>query len=124
MNVMTSAVALSGVSVLSWMLPNFILGWFYGSNLLGYGTGGVGSYFGDDGQAWPHGYLIAIHVCLGGIAAVLGAYLVLRMRWRRLPRFLAVRNYRAVMRFTWATWFLNVFVGYAVFYFFAFAHTA
>lgn len=123
MNVMTAAVLLSGLGLLIWMLPNFLLGWGYGATGLGYGTGGYESYLQARGSLLPHWYLIVIHVILGSLAAVSGVYLVLRMRWRRFPRILAVRNYRALMIGTWAIWFADILVGYAIFYFFALGQT-
>ena len=122
MNVMTAAVVLSGAGLLVWMLPNFLLGWEYSAEGLGYGTGGYESYLQYGGSLLPHWYLIVIHVILGSVAAVSGVYLVLRMRWRGFPRFLAIRNYRALMIGTWATWTADIVVGYAIFYFFVFLH--
>ncbi len=119
MNLMTSAVAVSGVGLLVWMLPNFLLGWGYGTNLLGYGTGGYQSYLESSGVALPHAFLLILHILLGGIVAVLGALLVVRMRWGRVPRAPSIGIYRLVMVATWAMWFTNILVGYAIFYYFA-----
>ncbi len=53
-NLMTSAVIISGLGAIIWMVPNFLLGWFYGSNSLGYGTGGYASYLEYNGSNLPH----------------------------------------------------------------------
>ncbi len=123
-NIMTVAVLVSGLGVIIWMVPNFILGWFYNRSGLGYGSGGYLSYFESNGTYYPHWYLIPIMVVVGTITAILGVYLVLRMRWKKFPQALAVQNFRAVMIFTWAIWFLNILLGFAVFYFFAYLGTA
>ena len=122
-NLMTGTVVLSGLGLLVWMLPNFVLGWGYGTGGLGYGTGGYESYLRYGGSLLPHWYLIVIHVILGTLAAIFGVYLVIRMRWRRFPRFLAIRNYRGLMIVTWGIWFVDILVGYAVFFFFALSQT-
>ena len=118
-NLMTTAVIISGVGSIVWMIPNFILGWYYGSSGLGYGTGGYTSYLSYSGVYLPQWFLIPIMVVLGVVTAVLGVYLVLRMRWAGFPRSLAVKNYRSVMILTWSLWFINVIVGLLVFYYFA-----
>lgn len=123
MNLMTGAVALSGAGLLVWMLPNFLLGWAYSPSGLGYGTGGYESYLQQGGVLVPHWYLIPIHVILGSLAAVFGVYLVLRMRWKRFPRRLAVRNYRVLMIATWSIWCADIFVGFFIFYFFVLRQT-
>jgi hypothetical protein len=122
-NLMTSAVIVSGLGVLIWMLPNFLLGWFYSSTGLGYGSGGYLSYLQFQGSYYPHWYLIPIMVGVGSLTAFLGVYLVLRMRWRRFPQSLAVQNFRRVMIPTWSLWFANILVGFLVFYFFAYVGT-
>lgn len=118
-NLMTAAVLVSGAGVLTWMVPNFILGWFYNQGGLGYGSGGYVSYFEFAGSLYPHWYLLLFMVVVGSVTAFLGVYLVLRMRWSRFPQKLAVKNFRAVMITTWGLWFLNIIVGFLVFYFFA-----
>jgi hypothetical protein len=124
-NLMTSAVVVSGLGVLIWMLPNFLLGWFYDftGNALGYGSGGYLSYLQIQGAYLPHWYLIPLMVGVGSLTAVLGVYLVLRMRWSGFPKSLAVQNFRAVMITTWSLWVVNVFVGFLVFYYFAYLQT-
>ena len=119
-NLMTSAVIVSGLGALIWMVPNFLLGWFYSNTGLGYGSGGYLSYLQFQGSYYPHWYLIPLMVVVGTLTAVLGVYLVLRMRWSRFPQALAVKNFRAVMMATWTIWFVNVLVGFMVFYFFAY----
>ena len=116
---MTSAVVISGIGTLVWMVPNLFLGWFYGQAGLGYGSGGYLSYFSFQGALYAHWYLIVAMAVLGSATAFLGVYLVLRMRWSGFPRSLAVKNYRAVMIATWSLWVLNMLVGLLVFYFFA-----
>lgn len=123
MNLMTAAVAVSGFGLLVWMLPNFLLGWGYGKGGLGYGTGGYASYLEYHGTLLPHWYLIVIHVALGSLVAFFGVYLILRMRWRRFPRSLAVRNYRTLMMATWVMWVVDIAIGYAILYFFVLAGT-
>lgn len=118
-NLMTFAVIVSGVGTLIWMLPNFFLGWYYGTSGLGYGTGGYSSYFSFGSVLLGQWYLLAAMVVLGSLTAILGVYLVLRMRWSGFPKALAVENYRRVMILTWSLWFVNLIVGLAVFYFFA-----
>lgn len=118
MNLMTAAVALSGIGLLVWMVPNFFFGWTYGTGLLGYGTGGYQSYLTYAGSALPHAVLVVVHVALGSVVAVLGLVLVVRMRWGRPARSASIGNYRYVMIATWAMWFVNIFVGYAIFYYF------
>ena len=122
-NLMTSAVFVSGLGVLVWMVPSFVLGWFYGSNLLGYGSGGYSSYFGIAGVYNPHWYLLLLMVVIGPLTAFLGVYLVLRMRWNRFPEALKVQNFRRVMITTWILWFVNIIIGFLVFYFFALVGT-
>jgi uncharacterized membrane protein YozB (DUF420 family) len=122
-NLMTSAVIVSGLGVLLWMVPNFLQGWFYGPNFLGYGTGGYSSYFGIAGTYNPHWYLILLMAVIGSLTAILGVYLVLRMRWSRFPEALKVQNFRRVMIFTWGLWLTNVVVGFLVFYFYVLAGT-
>jgi hypothetical protein len=122
-NLMTSAVIVSGLGTIVWMLPNFLLGWFYGSNFMGYGTGGYASYFAYNGASYAHWYLIPLMVVIGSLTAVLGVYLVLRMRWSRFPEALKVQNFRAVMITTWSIWVVNVLIGLLVFYFFAYLQT-
>lgn len=122
-NFMTSAVIVSGLGVVIWMVPNFSLGWFYGTNFLGYGTGGYSSYFSIAGTYNSHWYLILLMVVIGSVTAFLGVYLVLRMRWSRFPESLKVQNFRRVMIVTWALWFLNILIGFLVFYYFAFLAT-
>jgi hypothetical protein len=123
-NLMTSAVLVSGLGVVVWMVPNFLLGWNYDfSTPLGYGTGGYPSYFAQFGAYLPHWYLIPIMVAVGSLTAILGVYLVLRMRWSRFPQRLAVQNYRPVMITTWSLWVVNVLVGILVFYYFAYVGT-
>ncbi|MDE1819599.1 MAG: hypothetical protein KGJ23_06205 [Euryarchaeota archaeon] len=125
MNIMTTAILLSGAGLLLWMLPSFYLGWYYQKGGLGWGTGGWQSYVYQYQSSVPltHGWLIVIHVALGSVAAILGVYLVLRMRWSGFPEALKVRNFRAVMITTWIVWFSNVLVGYLVFYYFAYTQT-
>ncbi len=53
-NLMTSAVIVSGLGAIIWMVPNFLLGWFYGSNPLGYGTGRYTGYLEYNGSNLPH----------------------------------------------------------------------
>jgi hypothetical protein len=118
-NLMTSAVVVSGIGTIIWMLPNLFLGWFYGSNFMGYGTGGVSSYLEYNGAYYAHSYLIVLMVAVGAVTAILGVYLVLRMRWSGFPAALKVQNYRAVMIATWILWVVNVLIGLLVFYFFA-----
>lgn len=120
-NLMTSAVAVSGLGVLVWMVPNFLLGWFYGPNYVGYGSGGYGSYFGIAGTLNSHWYLIVIMVVFGSVTSFLGVYLVLRMRWSRFPEALKVQNFRRLMIVTWALWSANILVGYLIFYFYVIA---
>lgn len=122
-NIMTSAVVVSGVGALGWMVPNFVFGWFYGPNFLGYGSGGYSSYFGLAGIYNPHWYLIMLMVVVGSVTAFLGVYLVLRMRWSRFPERLKVQNFRRVMITTWTLWIINIAVGFLVFYYFALAGT-
>jgi len=123
-NLMTSAVLVSGLGVIIWMVPNFIAGWNYDySSFPGYGTGGYPSYLTQFGTYNPHWYLIPIMVAVGSVTAFLGVYLVLRMRWSRFPQRLAVVNFRRVMITTWSLWVVNVLVGILVFYFFAYAGT-
>jgi hypothetical protein len=117
-NLMTTAVLVSGIGVLIWMMPNLLYGWFYNQGGLGYGSGGYLSYFVFSGVYNSHWYLIAIMAIVGSVTAFLGVYLVLRMRWSRFPQVLAVQNFRAVMIVTWTMWFLNLMVGFLVFYFF------
>lgn len=116
---MTFAVVVSGLGAVIWMVPNFFLGWFYGPAVLGYGSGGYSSYFEFIGTYYAHWYLIPVMVVVGTLTAVMGVYLVLRMRWSKFPEFLKVQNYRRVMIATWGLWVVNVFVGILVFYFFA-----
>ena len=120
-NLMTSAVLISGLGTVIWMVPNFILGWYYSSTGLGYGTGGYTSYLSSGGSYLTHWYLIAFMAVVGSLTAFLGVYLVLRMRWSGFPKSLAVQNYRRVMIITWSLWFVNVIVGLLVFYYFAYA---
>lgn len=122
-NLMTSAVIVSGLGTAVWMVPNFLLGWFYGPDGLGYGTGGYSSYFAFQGTYLPHWYLLVFMALVGIITAILGVYLVLRMRWGGFPEALKVQNYRAVMITTWSLWFINIVVGFVVFYFFAVLQT-
>jgi hypothetical protein len=119
-NLMTSAVIVSGLGVVVWMVPSFILGWFYGPNFLGYGTGGYSSFFGIAGTYNPHWYLLALMVTIGPITSFLGVYLVLRMRWSKFPERLKVQNFRRVMITTWSLWFVNIIVGLLVFYFYVY----
>jgi uncharacterized membrane protein YozB (DUF420 family) len=121
--VMTAAVLLSGLGLLLWMLPSLLDGWYYTASGLGYGQGGYQSYFSYAGVPLKHASLLVAHILLGAVSAALGVYLLLRMRWRRFPKWLAVRNFRAVMVLTWCVWAVNVLVGYAVFYYFAYAQT-
>ncbi len=124
-NLMTTAVLVSGLGVLIWMAPSLILGWTYTPGGLGYGIGGYKSYFCCQTNFYlSHWYLLAAMFDLGTLSAIFGVYLVLRMRWSRFPKFLAVQDFRAVMIFTWVVWFLNVLIGFVVFYFFAFLQTA
>ncbi len=118
MNLMTGAVALSGVGLVVWMLPNFLLGWGYGTGVLGYGTGGFQSYLGIGGHPLPHADLVILHVLLGTATAALGVLLVVRMRWGRSTEGPSIGNYRFVMVATWVMWFTNIFLGYAIFYYF------
>lgn len=122
-NLMTAAVLVSGLGVTIWMVPNFILGWFYGPGFPGYGSGGYISYFEFQGTYYAHWYLIPAMVTLGVVTAFLGVYLVLRMRWSGFPQSLAVQNFRPVMISTWSLWVLNVLVGFLVYYFFAYLGT-
>lgn len=115
---MTSAVIVSGLGVLAWMLPNFLLGWFYGPNFFGFGTGGYSSYFAIAGTYNSHWYLLALMVVIGPVTSVLGVYLVLRMRWTGFPERLKVQNFRPVMITTWSLWFVNIVIGVLVFYFY------
>ena len=123
MDLMTAAVGVSGAGLLLWMLPNFLLGWNYGATGLGYGSGGVASYLEYHGTLLPHWYLIVLHVATGSVAGAFGVYLVLRMRWKNFPRAWSIRNYRGLMIFTWIVWFLNIWVGYAILYYFALVGT-
>jgi uncharacterized membrane protein YozB (DUF420 family) len=122
-NLMTAAVVLSGLGTVIWMVPSLFLGWYYKpSKGLGFGSGGYTSYFYQFGSTTaflPQWYLIATMATLGTVVAVLGVYLVLRMRWSGFPQRLAVQNYRRLMTVTWSLWALNFLVGLAVFYFFA-----
>ncbi|MCI4345814.1 MAG: hypothetical protein L3K07_03575 [Thermoplasmata archaeon] len=120
---MTAAVLVSALGLLLWMLPNLLYGWYYTPSGLGYGQGGYQSYFEFAGVPLKHSSLLLAHIALGSVSAAFGLYLLLRMRWRRFPSWLAVRNFRAVMVFTWCVWAANVFVGYVVFYYFAYAQT-
>ncbi|MBI3840511.1 MAG: hypothetical protein HY297_00900 [Thaumarchaeota archaeon] len=122
-NLMTSAVIVSGVGAVFWMVPNFVFGWNYGTSFPEYGTGGYGSYLTLFGTYNPHWYLIPAMVAVGSATAFLGVYLVLRMRWSGFPRRLAVQNFRPVMITTWTLWVLNVFIGFIVYYFFAYTGT-
>jgi hypothetical protein len=122
-NLMTSAVVVSGLGAVVWMIPNLVLGWFYDTTGFGYGSGGYQSYFLFGGVYNAHWYLLVLMAGLGSITAVLGVYLVLRMRWSRFPEALKVQNYRAVMITTWSLWFVNILVGFLVFYYFAFLQT-
>jgi hypothetical protein len=122
-NLMTTAVVISGLGAVIWMVPNLFFGWFYGTTGLGYGTGGYQSYFSFTGAYYEHWYLLALMAVIGTVTAVLGVYLVLRMRWSRFPERLKVQNYRAVMITTWSVWTVNMVVGALVFYFFAFLQT-
>jgi hypothetical protein len=118
-DLMTLAVVVSGLGAVIWMVPNFMLGWFYGAKGLGFGTGGYNSYFEFSNVYYAHWYLIPIMVVVGTLTAVLGVYLVLRMRWSGFPEFLKVQNYRRVMIVTWTLWAINLLIGILVFYFFA-----
>jgi hypothetical protein len=120
---LTAAILVSGLGLLLWMLPNLLYGWYYSPSGLGYGQGGYQSYFAFAGIPLEHASLLLAHIVLGAVSAALGAYLLIRMRWKRFPKWLAVRNFRAVMVLTWCVWAINVFVGYAVFYYFAYAQT-
>lgn len=119
-NLMTSAVIVSGLGALVWMIPNYFFGWNYGTSGLGYGTGGYPSYYSRFGTANPHWYLIDFMVGIGSVTSFLGVYLVLRMRWNRFPEALKVQNFRPVMITTWSLWFVNIMVGFLVFYYFAY----
>ncbi len=119
-NLMTSAVIVSGLGALVWMVPNYFFGWSYGTQGLGYGSGGYPSYYVFVSVPNPHGLLILFMVTVGSITAFLGVYLVLRMRWSRFPERLKVQNYRAVMITTWSLWFVNIIVGFLVYYLFAY----
>ncbi|MBI3859595.1 MAG: hypothetical protein HY296_05075 [Thaumarchaeota archaeon] len=122
-NLMTSAVIVSGLGAVVWMIPNYFFGWFYGSSGLDYGSGGSASYFSVFGTANPHWYLIGFMVGIGSLTSFLGVYLVLRMRWRAFPERLKVQNFRPVMIVTWGLWFLNIMIGFVVFYYFVFLAT-
>jgi len=122
-NLMTSAVLVSGLGVIIWMVPNFILGWFYGPGFPGYGSGGYTSYIELFGTYNPHWYLIPIMIGVGSATSALGVYLVLRMRWSGFPQALAVKNFRPVMITTWSLWVFNVSIGLLVYYFFAYLGT-
>jgi hypothetical protein len=122
-NLMTSAVVVSGLGAIVWMIPNLLLGWFYDTTGFGYGSGGYQSYFLIVGAYNAHWYLLVMMAGLGSITAILGVYLVLRMRWSKFPEVLKVQNYRAVMITTWSLWFVNILVGFLVFYYFAFLQT-
>ncbi len=122
-NLMTTAVLLSGLGTVIWMVPSLILGWYYSpSKGLGFGTGGYTSYFyqfGSTSALLSQWYLIAAMATLGTVVAILGIYLVLRMRWSGFPQRLAVQNYRRLMIITWGLWALNLVIGLTVFYFFS-----
>jgi hypothetical protein len=114
---MTSAVLVSGLGAVIWMVPNFVFGWYYDlGSFPGYGSGGYWSYFAQFGAYNPHWYLIPVMVVVGSLTAFLGVYLVLS----RFPQRLAVQNFRPVMITTWSLWVVNVFVGILVFYFFVY----
>lgn len=122
-NLMTSAVIVSGLGAIIWMIPNFFFGWSYGTGGLGYGSLGYPSYFNYFGVSNPHWYLIDFMVGIGGVTSFLGVYLVLRMRWSGFPERLKVQNFRPVMITTWSLWFINIMVGFLVFYYFAYLAT-
>ena len=122
-NLMTSAVIVSGLGAVIWMIPNYFYGWIYGTNGLGYGRGGPESYYSTFGTANPHWYLIDFMIAVGSLTSFLGVYLVLRMRWSRFPEALKIQNFRPVMITTWSLWFINIMVGFVVFYFFVFLQT-
>lgn len=123
MNVMTLAITLAGVGLLVWMLPNLLLGWYYAPSGLGYGQGGIQSYFELGSGLTPHWYVLVAHLALGLTVAALALYLLLRMRWPAFPRRLAVVNFRRWMQVTWLLWIVNVAIGLAVFYFFVWTGT-
>lgn len=122
-NMMTFAVVVSGLGAVAWMVPNFLLGWFYESGGLGYGAGGYSSYLEIGGTYYAHWYLIPVMVIVGSLTSILGVYLVLRMRWSGFPEALKVKNFRRLMLTTWGLWAVNLFVGVLVFYFFAYLQT-
>lgn len=123
-NLMTSAVLVSGLGTVTWMVPNLLFGWNYDlGSFPGYGSGGYPTYLQFGGSYLPHWYLIPVMATVGSVTAILGVYLVLRMRWSRFPQALAIQNYRPVMVTTWSFWVVNVFVGILVFYFFVFLGT-
>ena len=120
-NLMTSAVIVSGIGTVVWMVPSLVLGWYYDvKNFPGYGSGGYLSYFQFSGAYLDHWYLVLFMAVLGSVTAFLGVYLVLRMRWSGFPQALAVQNFRPVMITTWSLWVVNFMVGILVFYFFVY----
>ncbi len=124
-NLMTSAVIVSGLGAVVWMIPNYLFGWYYDytNGGLDYGTGGYSSFYATAGNVNPHWYLIDFMVGIGSLTAFLGVYLVLRMRWSKFPERLKVQNFRRVMITTWSLWFVNIIIGFGVFYYFAYLVT-
>ena len=122
-NVMTLAVVVSGLGVIIWMVPSLILGWFYSTSGLGFGSGGYLSYFKFGGVYNAHWYLIDLMIVVGTLTSILGVYLVLRMRISSFPKAISIQNFKGLMIVTWSLWIINIFLGFAVFYLYAFLQT-
>jgi uncharacterized membrane protein YozB (DUF420 family) len=64
----------------------------------------------------PHIAVVAIHALLGGIAELLGLYVVLSAGTRLLPERFRLQNYRRWMRTTFVFWWMALVAGEMVYY--------
>jgi uncharacterized membrane protein YozB (DUF420 family) len=95
------------IVVLNWVLIALVMAVSY--------RDGVAPYL-STGLSDPRVLLPTLHLIIGGIAQILGTYLVLRMWFEnRLPEWVKVKRIKRYMRLTLALWLVTAALGVVIY---------
>jgi uncharacterized membrane protein YozB (DUF420 family) len=100
-------LTMTAIMMVNWVIISLLMSVSYREGVVPY----LNDALGDPRVALP-----TIHLVTGGVAQILGTYLVLRM-WLEhvLPQWIMVRNIKRYMRFTLALWLVTSALGILIY---------
>lgn len=102
--IMATAVALSGITLVTWMIPTLIDSF-----------GILVKELATRGKFYSAAIVTVLHVALGSSAAALSLYIITRMSIN-LPASIRVKNIRRLMRVTLVVWTATFLMGTYLYY--------